>query len=139
MATATWEISGMTTRPGRRPSADPVVVERLEQWGRDVGQRSTPGDWPAMTLLSRLIEYGPMGASQAGAPAPLGDPKIAETERAVAQLPPRYKRAIVAFYAQSIRGNTTLCARHCHCSIRQLQDTLKHARLMISDALARKN
>jgi hypothetical protein len=92
-----------------------------------------------MTLLSRLIEYGPMGASQAGAPAPLGDPKIAETERAVAQLPPRYKRAIVAFYAQSIRGNTTLCAKHCHCSIRQLQDTLKHARLMISDALARKN
>jgi hypothetical protein len=124
----------MARRPGRQPS-DPAIHERLQDWGRDVGGRYSVGDWPAATLLSRLIEFGPMGASQAGAPAPLGDPRIVETERAVMALPSRYRAAVVAFYASATRFNTSLCARRARLSNRQFQDVLKHARVMLGDLL----
>lgn len=132
MATAAMEVTSMVARAGRRP-ADAAIHDRLVDWGRAVGGRQLAGDWPSTTLLGRLIEFGPMGAGQPGAPMPLGDPAIVDTEHAVARLPLRYRKAIVDFYASVNRLNTSICARRARCSNRQFQDLLKHARIMLSD------
>lgn len=137
MATMAMEVASMTQRAGRRP-ADAAIHDRLVDWGRAVGGRQLAGDWPSTTLLGRLIEFGPMGAGQPGALAPLGDPVIVDTEHAIARLPQRYRKAIVDFYASVNRLNTSLCARRARCSNRQFQDLLKHARMMLSDDFSRR-
>jgi hypothetical protein len=131
----TSETTTMHTRPGRRPSCDPRVETLLQQWGADVGSRLTVGDWPQTTILGRLIELGANGASQAGAPPPLGNPDVVRVERAVMLLHPKHRRAVIEFYASRNRGNVSLCARQCRCSNRQLQDLLKHARDFLAVSL----
>lgn len=137
MAMAAMEVIEMTNRAGRRP-ADAGIHDRLVTWGRAVGGRQLAGDWPSTTLLGRLIDFGPMGAGQPGAPAPMGDPAVVDTEHAVGRLPSRYRKAVVDFYASAIRLNTSLCARRARCSNRQFQDMLKHARIMLSDDFSRR-
>lgn len=126
----------MAPRAGRRP-ADADIHDRLVDWGRAVGGRQVAGDWPSTTILGRLIEFGPMGAGQAGSTGPIGDPAIVDTEHAVARLPARYRRAVVDFYAGANRLNVSICARRARCSNRQFQDLLKHARIMLSDEFRR--
>lgn len=137
MATATWEITSMMLRAGRKP-VDRFMHDELVDWGQSVGGRQVPNDWPTSTILGRLIEFGITGAGQPGITAPQGDPRIVAIERAVAGLPSRHRRAVVSFYAGRNAGNSTLCARECRCSIRVLQETLRHAREFLAEALYRK-
>jgi len=73
-----------------------LVHMRLEawaQWARD----TAPGDWPKRTILGRLIDEGPGASHGTASVSDIPEP-VAETDRAVAHLPPEDRKVIREFY-----------------------------------------
>lgn len=74
-----------------------AVHVRLERWGNWAKEGNQNG-WPAQTILGRMMEQGPNGASQHGKP-PISMPEdIAVTDAAVAKLGEVDKGVIRAYY-----------------------------------------
>jgi DNA-directed RNA polymerase specialized sigma24 family protein len=71
------------------------VDERLDAWASWV--RGRLSDWPARTLLGRIIEQGVSGAAQETGGAFMPD-AILETDRAVARLDVLERRVLTEYY-----------------------------------------
>jgi len=76
---------------------DPVHA-RLEEWARWANQGIETIGWPQATMLGRMIEEGPTGASQSGSPPITIPDRVAQVDRAVAGLEPIDKGVIRTFY-----------------------------------------
>lgn len=98
----------ITTRVEVQVERDPRAMNRmdpetklvhayLEQWGRETKDRPENG-FPASTLLGRLIDQGPMGASQSGRPPTDLTPQSALIDAAVSRLWGIGKKCIKRYY-----------------------------------------
>jgi hypothetical protein len=105
-----------------------LVHTLLEEWGRwsyDASLRALP----AVTLLGRVIRYGPQGAFSHGKP-PLEMPKaVAVIDGAIAKLCEIDRKVIGVYYTRE--EPLEACARRCHMRLRQFQNVLRRARWRI--------
>lgn len=76
---------------------DPVHI-RLEEWAKWAQSGLESISWPSVTLLGRMEEQGPTGASQQGSPPITIPDEIAQVDTAVARLEPIDKGVIRAYY-----------------------------------------
>lgn len=119
---------------------DPIIAiadEALDAWGKETGDRKStaPLDWPADTLLARVIEYGTDGAAQGGgARVTLSDRSMA-VDAAVLMLPRKHQKVLHRWYRSRDRYNQTVCARSVSMSHRIFAEYLKHGREMIATLL----
>lgn len=104
-----------------------LVHMRLEAWAH-WAKDSTPGDWPKRTILGRLIDEGP-GASHGTATVSDIPEAIAETDRAVAHLPPEDRKVIREFYLSW--APRELIARRLRLTPRRFDAILNRARWRI--------
>src|SRR5258708_38669789 len=75
------------------------IHSRLEAWGRWAHGAETQG-FPAVTLVGRMIKWGPQGASQTqGVPITMPD-EIAVVDAAVARLEQPEKQTVIAYYTR---------------------------------------
>lgn len=99
-----------------------ALLEAWGRWAKDVDSRG----WPPMTLLSRMIEFGPQGASQQGKP-PISMPdEIARVDAAVGRLCEIDKRAVIAYYTRW--EPMEVLAKRLHMRERQVRRVLDRAR-----------
>ena len=97
-------------------------LEAWARWSRDASLRALP----AVSVIGRMMEYGALGAAQAGRP-PISIPEeIALVDAAVARLESLDQRVLKAYYLHWETIETS--AHRVHRSVRQLQSLLKRAR-----------
>lgn len=98
---------------------------RLEEWALTVGD-DTANAWPKVTLLGRLIEQGPNGASQSGRPPVAMSDAVAVVDAAVAKLGDIDRKVIKIYYLHwaSIEAMAGLAGMR----IPQFRNVLKRAR-----------
>lgn len=119
---------------------DPIIAiadEALDEWGKETADRKATStlDWPADTLLARVIEFGTDGAAQGGGKrAALSDRSMA-VDAAVLMLPRRHQKVLDKWYRSRDRYNQTVCARSVSMSHRIFAEYLKHGREMIASLL----
>lgn len=103
---------------------------------RDDGQRI---GWPRRTLLARMIELGPTGASSRGPPGPTPDPPhaIAIIDCAVSRLTLTERRCVSRHYNADGRGfrSPASNARLLDLSASQYRSHLSRAKRRIADHL----
>lgn len=102
---------------------------RLESWAAAVGSDCINA-WPKLTLLGRLIEQGPSGASQQGRPPVSMSHADSVVDAAVARLGDIDKRVIKSYYMhwESIEIN----AARLNMRVSQFRQVLKRARWRLS-------
>jgi len=109
---------------------------RLEAWGkwaRDSGIQA----WPKRTMLGRMIEEGPSGASQQGKP-PIAMPRdVADVDAAVGHLGAIDKQVIQTYYLRW--EPKEVMARRNSMRVRQFDNVLRRARWRITGYLAALN
>jgi hypothetical protein len=94
------EVSVKERDPRAMNRMDPetkLVHAYLEQWGKETKDRDENG-FPASTLLGRMIEQGPMGASQSGRPPTDLSPQSALIDTAVSRLWGIGKNCVKRYY-----------------------------------------
>jgi len=106
-----------------------LIHAMLEAWGKWAKDMESHG-WPAQTLLARMIEYGPQGASQQGRPPVAMPDEIAKTDAAVARLCVTDRRAVVAYYTRW--EPPQIIAKRLHMRERQFRNVLQRARWRLS-------
>lgn len=106
---------------------------RLESWGRATRGHEGVG-WPAATLLARMIEQGPMGASQQGRPPVDLCDRDAKTDAAVARLGV-IDQKVARDYYQGWFTISMLARRH-RMRERQVQNILRRIRDRVGGFLA---
>lgn len=100
------------------------VHSLLEQWGR-WSYDSSLRAYPPISLLGRMIQYGPQGAHTSR--PPLEMPRhVAVVDGAIAKLAAPDKRVIVAYYTRE--EPIEACARRCRMRMRRFQSVLNRAR-----------
>lgn len=121
-------------RPLRGPLA--IVDLRLQAWGREQ-TGGLPGlGFPGATLLARIIEMGPMaGAGHGSHKTPQADPAISEIDRIVAQLTPRYRKVLRAWYVGYTAYNRCVAARSVRLEPWSFDEYLRHARTQVAEHL----
>ena len=102
-----------------------LIHAMLEAWGKWAKDMESHG-WPAQTLLARMIEYGPQGASQQGRPPVAMPDEIAQIDAAVARLCQIDKNAVVAYYTRWEPPDVV--AKRLRIKERELRRTLQRAR-----------
>ena len=120
-----------------RPLASDLRIadERLAAWG-DWARDTTAGNgWPKRTMLGRVIEEGFTGAAQGGPPPTEIPEAIAETDRAIAALPPKYLYVIKIWYASSVRYNAVAASKLARMNYRQFLEVLRIARELVGHKL----
>lgn len=132
-------ISSIDTKSGdsqRDPRAmnhmDPetkLIHADLEVWGKETRDRAENG-LPAVTILGRLIDQGPMGAGQTGRPTSDLSPRSALIDACVARLWGIGKRCIKRYY-QSWEPMEVM-ARKEGISVSQMKDVLRRSRWLIN-------
>ena len=120
-------------RPLRGPLA--IVDLRLQAWGREQSGGLPGLGYPAVSVIGRLIEYGPMGAGAHVVATPQADPAISEIDRIVAQLTPRYRRVLRAWYTGHTSYNRTVAARQARLEPWSFDEYLRHARGQVAEHL----
>jgi len=121
-------------RPLRGPLA--IVDLRLQAWGREQSGGLPAIGFPDATLLARIIEMGPMaGAGHGSHKTPAADPAISEIDRIVAQLTPRYRRVLRAWYTGHTSYNRTVAARQARLEPWSFDEYLRHARGQVAEHL----
>lgn len=112
-----------------------LVHARLEEWGKWAKDIADSNGLPPITVIGRMMEYGPLGAAQAGRPPVSLPDRVAAIDGAVARLCEIDRRGIKEYYLkwQPIE----VSARHLSKSVRQFQTILKRARWRIAFDLAR--
>lgn len=98
---------------------------RLEEWANAVGSDQLNG-WPKVTMLGRLIEQGPMGASQQGKPPVSISDAVAIVDAAVARLGEVDRKVIRSYYLHC--DSTEVNARRVNMRVMQFNNVLKRAR-----------
>lgn len=77
----------------------PAEVEWLMQcWARGARKMAKELNWPASTVLARIIEYGPLGASNSGKPPTALSSDEEEIDKILSKMPPQLKKVIVTHY-----------------------------------------
>ena len=115
----------MDGRAMSRMDADSRLVHALlEQWGR-WSYDSTLRAYPHITLLGRMIAWGPQGASNGRPPLEMPAP-VARIDGAIAKLCQIDRKVIVIYYTRE--EPIEACAQRCHMRMRQFQNVLKRAR-----------
>jgi hypothetical protein len=109
-----------------------AVHLRLEQWGAET--RENPSGYPPVTMLGRLMEQGPMGASQTGRPPVTLSEAASHIDVCVAKLCQIDQRAL-RFYYQAQISREMLAAR-LRMRERQAQNVLRRARWRVQAHLA---
>jgi hypothetical protein len=105
---------------------------RLEQWGAET--RENLSGYPRVTLLGRLIEQGPMGASQTGKPPVSLSEPAARVDTCVGKLCQIDQRALKFYYQAQI--SREVLARKMSMRERQAQNVLRRARWRVQAHLA---
>lgn len=105
-----------------------LVHSLLVEWGSVC--RDTHRAWSSGTVLSKLIEFGPMGAGQSGKPNETIPDRLAHVDAAVSRLGAIDKASIKEYYT---RGEEPLeaVARRLRMRTRELQNVLRRARWRI--------
>lgn len=98
---------------------------RLEAWAHAVGD-DTANAWPRVTLLGRLIEQGPTGASQSGRPPVAMSDEVAVVDAAVARLGDIDRAVIKSYYMHWV--STEINARRLKMRVAQFRNVLTRAR-----------
>ena len=111
-----------------------LIHQRLEAWGRWAYDSSLRA-YPRETVISKMIEYGPLGASQASKP-PISMPdEIAAVDAAVARLCVIDRKANTAYYTREDAIDAT--AKKCRMTLRHFQRVLHRARFRLRFLLSR--
>jgi hypothetical protein len=110
-----------------------LVHIRLEAWGH-WSKSERLREYPQVTLLARVIEQGPMGASQSGRPPVTMPEAVAVTERAVLRCPQIDQRVLKVYYTEWAPVETM--ARKCSMRVKQFQNVLRRARWRVSGYIA---
>lgn len=105
---------------------------RLEQWGAET--RENLSGYPPITLLGRLIEQGPMGASQTGKPPVSLSEPAARIDCCVGKLCQIDQRVLKFYYQAQISRD--VLARKMSMRERQAQNVLRRARWRVAAHLA---
>jgi hypothetical protein len=105
---------------------------RLEQWGLET--RDSLNGYPAVTLLGRLIEQGPMGAGQQGRPPVTLSVAAAHVDVCVGKLCQIDQRALRYYYQAQI--SREILAKRLSMRVRQAQNVLRRARWRVQAHLA---
>lgn len=109
------------------------VHARLEEWAAHNRDRFAQA-WPAVTVLGRVAEFGPMGASQ-GSQAPDNVPQsVTNIERAVLKLGEIDRKVITQYYTRW--SMLRIMARKCGMRDREFQRVLDRARFRIHGYLS---
>lgn len=125
---AVAEVVMRDVRMNRMDGETKIVHERLEAWGR-WARDSEVRAWPKTTLLGRVIEQGPMGASQQGKP-PINIPdQVAVVDAAVCRLG-AIDRGVIQTYYLRWEPIEVMARRH-KMRVRQFQNVLRRARWRI--------
>lgn len=107
---------------------------RLDRWGqfyRDSVLHALPG----VTLLGRVIEYGPMGASQGSGGSTLSVPQdVANVELAYLSCGEIQKEALRSYYLMG--GPLEVMARRCGMKVLEFQRALGKGRVRVGGYLA---
>lgn len=115
-------------RANRMDTETKLVHERLEQWGK-WAKESEARAWPESTMLGRMIEQGPRGASQQGRP-PIEIPEpVAIVDAAVCRLGEVDRKVIQIYYLRW--EPIEVMSRRCDMRVRQFQNILRRARWRI--------
>jgi len=122
-----FEPSGRTSN--RMDQESRAIHDLLEQWGK-WALDSTLRAYPPITLLGRMIKYGPRGAAESGPPPVAMPSHIAAVDAAVAKLGEIDRKAIKAYYTRE--QPTEACAKDCHMRVRQFQNVLRRARWRVA-------
>ena len=112
-----------------------LVDERLAAWGDWARSASSDNGWPPRTMLGKVIEEGFTGAAQGGPPPTQIPEAVAETDRAIAQLPPKYLRVVKIWYASSVRYNQCAGAKLARMDTRRFRQILQVARELVKHNL----
>jgi len=100
-----------------------TIWRRLEVWAKDViGDQ--PRAWPRETLLARVIKFGPLGASQNGAPVFMSAEALA-VDAAVAKLCEIDRTVLMERLMSS--DPIEVSARKLKMRVRQVQNVVKRA------------
>jgi len=120
-----------------RPLASDLRIadERLAAWGDWALSSSADNGWPKRTMLGKVIEEGFTGAAQGGRPPTEIPEAVAETDRAIASLPPKYLRVVKIWYASSVRYNAVASAKSARMNYRQFLEALRIARELVGHKL----
>jgi hypothetical protein len=111
-----------------------AVHLRLEAWGA-WSRNSQPREYPAATVLARVIEQGPMGAAHSGQRlVDLMPQEVARTERAVLRLGQIDRKVVMAYYLDW--APVEMLAPRCRMRKREFENVLKRARWRISGFIA---
>lgn len=112
----------------RMDAATKLVHARLEEWGTETKAKEENG-YPASTLLGRVIDHGPMGASQSGmGPTSLSE-HVANVDAAVARLWGQGQRCIKRYY-KSWEPPEVMAQKE-GLKLRQFQEVLRRSRDLI--------
>ena len=125
---AVAEVVMRDVRANRMDTETRIVHERLEQWGR-WAKDSEAKAWPEVTLLGRVMEQGPSGASQQGKPPVRIPDAIAVVDAAVCRLT-GVDRSVIQTYYLRWEPIEVMARRH-HMRVRQFQNVLRRARWRI--------
>ncbi len=110
-----------------------LVHIRLEAWGR-WNRGGMPREWPEVSMMGRIAEYGPNGASQQSAPPVSMSDDMARLDAAVTRLGDIDKRAIRSYYFHDDAVETL--ARRMKMRPRQFQNVLRRARWRLAAFLS---
>jgi DNA-directed RNA polymerase specialized sigma24 family protein len=103
-----------------------LIHLRLEAWGEWSKSNPELRAFPEATLLHRVAECGPQGASQGSRP-PVTMPEAVEvTELAINRLGEIDRKVVKAYYLDW--APVELLARRCHMRIKEFENVLKRAR-----------
>jgi len=112
-------------RAANRMDPDTKVVHaRLVAWAK--WARENLHSFPPITILGRMIEYGALGAAQAGNPPVCIPDDIAAVDAAVSRLRPDHKETIIAYYTHWEAPEVT--ARRLGMHYREMRAVLHRAR-----------
>lgn len=106
----------------------------LEAWGRWARSALSGLGWSATSVLSRVIELGIRGASQAGPRSVEIDETCEMVDRAIMRLDPIQREVVMRTYLQS--DAATVTAKKCGLTYGYYRSVLHDARRRIADFLS---
>ncbi|MDE2102754.1 MAG: hypothetical protein KGL39_36250 [Patescibacteria group bacterium] len=109
-----------------------IIDSALDQWGRETKPERSTG-LPAATLLHRVGEYGPVGAASGNCKPPTLSERSAAVDRALQEMPKRYRKAVQRWYWSKDKYNQMLCANRERLALRTFELYLQCGREFLAD------
>lgn len=112
-----------------------MIHLRLEAWGEWSKNNPELREYPEISLMGKIEDYGPDGAVASGSHPSVSMPEPVEiTERAVMRLGEIDRKVIKAYYLGW--APVELLARRCHMRVKEFENVLKRARWRVSGYVA---